>query len=63
MKQHDMESEGGSDKDHEIEQEWPVNESKVEFANMGPAEKDYMLSEGLADIPDESVLDTESSDG
>ena len=30
---------------------------------MGLAEQDYMSSEALADIPDESVVDTESSDG
>jgi hypothetical protein len=56
--------ESGSDEDHEIEPEQPVLESESEFAaDVGPAEHDYMLSEGLADIPDESVVDTESSDG
>ena len=58
--------ESGSDEDHEIEpeQQLAVLESKSEFtADIGPAEHDYMLSEGLADIPDESVVDTESSDG
>ena len=37
--------------------------SKLEFADIEPGE-DYISSEGLAgDIPDESVVDTESSDG
>jgi len=59
------EPESGSDEDHEIEPERPVLESELEFAaDVGPAEpEDYMSSEGLADIPDESVVDTESSDG
>ena len=34
-----------------------------DFTDVGPAEHDYMSSEGPADIPDESVVDTESSDG
>ena len=60
------EPESGSDEDHEIEpeQQLAVLGSKSEFTtDIGPAEHDYMLSEGLADIPDESVVDTESSDG
>jgi len=57
--------ESGSDEDQEIEPqlEQPVPEpSKFEFADNDPGEL-YILSEGLADIPDESVVDTESSDG
>lgn len=60
------EPESGSDEDREIEPEpeQPVPvPSELEFADIEPGE-DYISSEGLAgDIPDESVVDTESSDG
>ena len=60
------EPESGSDDEHEIEpeREQPVPvPSELEFADIELGE-DYISSEGLAgDIPDESVVDTESSDG
>ena len=60
------EPERGSDEDHEIEPELkqPVPEpSELEVSDIEPGAVDYMSSEGLADIPDESVVDTKSSDG
>ena len=64
-KRKSLEPESGSDEDCEIEPECeqpvPVP-SELEFADIEPGE-DYISSEGLANIPDESVVDTESSDG
>ncbi|KAF8802591.1 hypothetical protein BYT27DRAFT_7260895 [Phlegmacium glaucopus] len=54
-----LESDGGSDE----EQEQLVLEPESKIADLGPAEQDYISLEGLVDIPDESVVDTESSDG
>ncbi|KAF8809222.1 hypothetical protein BYT27DRAFT_7210221 [Phlegmacium glaucopus] len=56
------EPESGLEEDHEVEQEGPVLEPELEFADVGLEEQDYVLSEGLANIPDESAVDTESSD-
>ena len=59
------EPESGSEEDHGIKREpdEPVLEpSELDFADIEPGD-DYISSEGLADIPDESVVDTESSDG
>ncbi|KIM35954.1 hypothetical protein M413DRAFT_428169 [Hebeloma cylindrosporum] len=64
-KSKNAEPESGSDEDErlgELEQRVP-GPSELEYADIGPGELDYMSSEGLADIPDESVVDTESSDG
>ena len=60
------EPQSGLDEDHQIEPEpeQPVPEpSELEFADIVTGDVDYLSSEGLADIPDESVVDTESSDG
>ncbi|KAF8799693.1 hypothetical protein BYT27DRAFT_7217441 [Phlegmacium glaucopus] len=54
-----VESDGGSDE----EQERLVLEPESKIADLGLGEQHYISSEGLVDIPDESVVDTESSDG
>jgi hypothetical protein len=38
-------------------------DSELVFADIDPAERDFPLSEGPVDIPDGSVVGTESSDG
>jgi hypothetical protein len=50
------------DEDPEDEPKRPVLESELEFTHVGPAEQDYLSSEGAIDIPDRSAVDTESSD-
>ncbi|KAF8815867.1 hypothetical protein BYT27DRAFT_7286661 [Phlegmacium glaucopus] len=55
-----LESEDGSSDE---EEEWLVSEPELEFSNVRPAEHEYTSSKGPADIPDKSVVETESSDG
>ena len=58
------EFESGSDEECEIEPARKVQEpTELEIADTGPDELDCTSSEGLIDIPDESVINTESSDG
>lgn len=58
------EFESGSDEEHKIEPAQKIQEpTELEIADTGPDELDCTSSEGLIDIPDESVIDTESSDG
>jgi hypothetical protein len=58
-----LDAESDLDEDFENEPKRPVFDSELDFAHMGPAKQDYPPSEGAVDIPDRSVIDTESSDG
>ena len=58
------EFESSSDEERKIEPARKVQEpTELEIADTGPDELDCTSSEGLINIPDESVIDTESSDG